>query len=246
MDNKIEIINNKKLNLHPPVFTCDGHAVGKHLENYDMLKYLNKHQTSVFLGRPGSGKTSLLVSMLTGKGKDRVLYKGYNHIILVMPTSSRASLKVNIFEKHPPEKCFDELDIESISKIYDMVQANAEKKETTMVIYDDCGSSLKDKNIQKILKIMSYNRRHLKLSQYFLLQSYIAIPRDIRKLISNLVVFKPSKVEIENIIKETIDQPKDVALKILNLFEEPHQYIFINVETQKMFRNFDEIIIHED
>ena len=90
-----------------------------------MLKHLNKHQTSVFLGRPGSGKTSLLVSMLTSKGKDRVLYKGYNHIILVMPTSSRASLKKNIFEHHPAEKCFDKLDIESISKIYEMVQANA-------------------------------------------------------------------------------------------------------------------------
>lgn len=241
--NKIELIENEKMNLSVPKFLCDGNVCGEHLNKYPMLSHLNKFNTTCFLGRPGAGKTSLLISMLTSKGANRVFYKTFDKIIVVMPASSRASLKINPFRDHPPERVFDELNIENLSAIYDMIQQHAEDKETTLLLMDDVGSDIKNKEIQKILKKLAYNRRHLKLCQFFLLQSYTATPKDIRKLFSNIIIFKPSKVEAENIIEEVLEQKKEVAIDILQLFENPHDYLFVNIPTQKMYFNFDEVVI---
>lgn len=239
----LKIIKNDAMDLPIPKFSCDGSVVGEHLNEYEMLKHFNQFNTTCFLGRPRSGKTSLLISMLTGKGKNKVFNKCFNHVIVVMPTSSRESLVKNPFKNHPSSKMFDELNLKTMQSIYEMVHENAENKETTLIIYDDIGSSLKQKEIQMYLKKLTYNMRHMKVCQFFLLQSYIACPKDIRKLFTNLVIFKPSKIEIENIITETMEQPKEVALDILQLFTEPHQYIMLNIPNQKMYLGFDEIQI---
>ena len=245
MDNKIEIISNKKMDLPVPKFLCDGNICGEHINQYPMLTHLNKFNTTCFLGRPGAGKTSLLVSMLTAKGPNRIFYKTFDKIIVVMPSSSRASLKVNPFRDHPPERIFDELNLENLSKIYDMIQQHAEDKETTLLIMDDVGSDIKNKEIQKILKKLAYNRRHLKLCQFFLLQSYTATAKDIRKLFSNIICFKPSKIEAENIIEECLEQKKETALDILQLYKNPHDFLFINIPTQQMYFNWDSVVIHD-
>ena len=62
-------------------------------------------------------------------------------------------------------------------------------------------------------------------------------------------MFKPSKIEFANFCEELYEQKKDMALEIMKVaYENPqdHPYIMLNVETQKMYRNFDEIIIHEN
>jgi AAA15 family ATPase/GTPase len=55
----IEIKKNKKLNLQPPSFNCDGDLC-PHLEKYDMLQHLNGFSFNGVIGKPGSGKTSLV------------------------------------------------------------------------------------------------------------------------------------------------------------------------------------------
>jgi len=68
----ISLKKNKGLNLKVPEFTCDGN-LADHLNKYDMLKNFNGYYFTGFIGRPGSGKTSLLVSMLTGRKKIKFL-----------------------------------------------------------------------------------------------------------------------------------------------------------------------------
>jgi len=48
---------------------------------------------------------------------------------------------------------------------------------------------------------------------------------------------------MENIITEVIEQPKDIALKLLQLYTEPHQYLFINGPTQETYFGFDKVEI---
>ena len=67
MNYSIKVKINKKLNLNIPEFTCDHNPIGEHLNKYDMLSHLNSYNFSAFIGKPGSGKTSLLISMLSGK-----------------------------------------------------------------------------------------------------------------------------------------------------------------------------------
>jgi len=241
----IKIKKTEKIDLHPPSFLCD-YPLCDHLKDYPQFSYMNIFNTTAILGRPASGKTSMLISMLSQKGKDKIYNKVFDFVYVIMPTQSRNSLKKNIFEKHTPERLFDELTLENLQKIYDAIEENSLNKKTSLVLYDDVTSSLKNNDIQFLLKKMSYNRRHLKLVQIFLIQSWIAVPLTIRKLFSNLIIFKPNKIEWEKVVEETIEQEKDVALGLLDLYKKPHDYLFINITNQKIFYNQDEVEIIDD
>ena len=89
----IEIKKNKELILDIPEFTCDNNPLGEHLNEYEMLSHLNSFSFTAIIGKPGSGKTSLLISFLTGKGNKKIFGKVFDHIHLVMPKSSRESIK---------------------------------------------------------------------------------------------------------------------------------------------------------
>ena len=243
----IEIKKNRELILDIPEFTCDNNPLGEHLNKYEMLAHLNSFSFTAIIGKPGSGKTSLLISFLTGKGNKKIFRKVFDHIHLVMPKSSRESMKKNPFKNHSEDKMYEELN--SINTIYDSLLSSSEEKEKSLLILDDVGAVLKNVEIGKKLRQIIYNRRHLKCHIVVLLQSYLSIPKEVRKLITNCYMFKPSKVEFKNFCEELFETKKDMALEIMKVAyseTKDHPYIMLNVETQKMYRKFDEIIIHEE
>jgi KaiC/GvpD/RAD55 family RecA-like ATPase len=239
----IEIKKNKKLNLKIPTFTCDG-SINDNLNNYDMLQNLNGFKFTILIGKPGSGKTSLLIAWLTGKGSKKIFRKVFDNVIVVMPSTSRASMKKNVFKNHSPEKLFDELDYSTVSSIEKMLSNSSDEKETTLLILDDVGASLKNNEIQKQLRKIIYNRRHMKVHIVMLLQSYVSIPREIRKLANSCIMFKPSKVEFITLFEELFESKKDEAMEVMKVaFTKPHDYLFLNVDNQRMFKDYDELII---
>jgi KaiC/GvpD/RAD55 family RecA-like ATPase len=242
----IEIKKNKKIDLDIPEFCCDNNPLGEHLTKYDMLQQLNGFKFTGIIGKPGMGKTSMMVSWLQSKGKNKVFRKVFENLLVVMPTSSRKSMKKNIFEKHTAEKMWDELDLSSITTIYERLLASSAENDKTLLILDDVGASLKNNDIQTLLRKIIYNRRHLKVHIIMLLQSYLSCPKEVRKLFNNIFIFKPSKVEFENLFDELFETKKDLAVEIMKIaYEKPHDYLMINVENQRLFKGFDELIIHE-
>jgi KaiC/GvpD/RAD55 family RecA-like ATPase len=244
---KITLKKNKSLDLKVPDFSCDNNPLGEHLNDYDMLSHLNCYGFTGLIGKPGSGKTSIVISWLTGKKKNKVFRKVFDHILLVMPESSRKSLKKNIFEKHDPDKMFEELTSNSINTIYDMLLQSSKENEKTLLILDDVGASLKRSDIQTMLKRIIFNRRHLKVHIVLMLQSFTTAPLVIRKLYTNVIMFKPAKKEFETLFEELFETKKDNAIDIMNfVYDKPHQYLFLNVDSQRMFKGFDELIFNKD
>lgn len=240
----IVIKKNKALELEVPEFSCDHNPVGEHLNKYDMLSHLNSYSTTAIIGKPGSGKTSLMTGFLKGKGKKKVFRRCFNHILLVMPKSSRESMKDNIFQNHAEEKMYEELNNETIDDIYNKLLASTENNENTLLILDDVGASLKNNEIQKVLRKIIFNRRHLKCHIIMLLQSFISCPREIRKLFTNVFIFKPAKTEFQTLFDELFETAKDNAIHVMNVvYDKPHQYLMLNVESQRMYKGFDEIIL---
>jgi hypothetical protein len=241
----IRIKKTSKLDLKPPEFVCD-YELTEHLSNYPQFSFMNVFNTTAIIGKPASGKTSMLISILSQKHEGRIYYKCFDFVYVIMPTQSRNSLKKNIFAKHHPDRLFEDLTLETLETIYADVQKNSLEKKTSLVVYDDVGSSLKNNDIQTLLKKMSFNRRHLKLCQIFLVQSWISTPLTIRKLYSNIILYKPSKIEWETIADETLEYDKDVIEGLLKLYEKPYDYLFINLSSQRIFYNQNEVLVEEE
>ena len=236
----LKIIKIKAVNLDIPQFLCDD-GINPKLSKYSMLSHFNKYCFTALIGKPGSGKTSLLISWLLNKN---IFKKMFHHVIIIMPSCSIGSIKKNPFKDHPEDKIYNELTLENITKILERIHASSKEGESTLLIMDDVGASLKNNSIRKCLRELIYNRRHLKCSIICLLQSYLSLEKEIRKLFNNIIMFKPSKVEFQNLFDELFEMDKHLAMDIMELaYDKPHNYLMLNVDNQKIYKNFDEIEI---
>jgi len=204
---------------------------------------MNKSNTTVFIGRQGSGKTSLMVNFV------KSLYKKcFHEIIVFMPNTSRKSLSNNIFDKNLDEnQIYEELNQQNISLVYEKLKDNSQNGYRTLIIYDDVQKALKDNSVLLSLKNIIANQRHLKVVNFILIQNYFSMEKSLRELINNIILFKLNKSQTEKIFNEVVETAKDKFTKIRNLvFNEPYQWMFINCSSQRIFKGFDEIIYDDD
>lgn len=242
----MKIKKNIEIDLKIPKFEVDDY-INQELLHFDALNHLNKTSFNVIIGRSGSGKTSLLLSMLTNK-KPNIFRKQYENIYVVMPPQSRASLKNNIFDKYILQKnLYDDLTLEAMMNIFVRIEENSNEDEKTLLILDDVASSLKNKSIFPILQKLIYAYRHYKTTIILLIQTFRVLPASLRKNITNMIIFKPSKAEWEVINEEMMEIDKKKSRIIYKtVFSKPHEWILINLTSSKMYHKFDEIIYDSD
>lgn len=239
---KFSIHVNEKPNLKKCNFLCD-RKLHEKLDKYDLMKFLNCHSNNLLCGKPAQGKTSLIYSWFKNS---QLLKKVYDKIFIFQPQSSRASMNDKIFDSLPANQLYEELNYDNLLEVINQCK-ETDHTECVAVVFDDMGAYLKDKTILKLMKQLVMNRRHLHVSIFFLSQTFKSVPREIRKLFVNVIMFKVSKNELEDIMNELIEQKKEDVLEITKLvFTEPYQYLFINTDTQRLFKGFDEILIKED
>ena len=152
----ITIKQNKKTILPSCEMLCDKKLHPK-LDEYELTKFLNMHSTNLIVGKPGSGKTSMIYSFMKSK---KLLAKVYDKIYLFQPEQSRQSMKDKLFDQLPEDQKFDELTVDNL----------------------EMGAYLKNNETRKLLKELIMNRRHYHISIYFLVQTWYSIEKDVRKL----------------------------------------------------------------
>jgi len=239
----ITLRKHNKPNFGKVEFECDD-IIHEKLNKYELTKeFLNKSNTTVFIGKQGSGKTSLMTNFVY-----KLFKKCFHHIYVFMPASSRASLKNNIFEKHlNSSQLFDELNYDTINEVYEQLKINTGRKERSLIIYDDVQKSLKDPDTLLALKNIVANQRHLRVVNFIMLQNFTALDKSIRELINNAIIFKVGKSQTEKIFNELIESHRDRFSIIRDfIFDVPYQWMFINIGTQRIFKKFDEVLYNVD
>jgi len=235
-----------KKNIAPilkiPKFSVDTELDEK-LNNFELTKLLNKSNFTLFLGKAGSGKSSLLISFLQ---TNSLFKRVYNNIFLFMPSNSRSSIKNGFFDKNiPEENIFDDVTIENLQKVYNEAQEYALENYNTLIIFDDVQKYFKGENEKLLLHIIN-NRRHARLSIWVACQTFNSIPKQVRQGLTNLFIFKVNKNEMENIFIEMVEQHKKFFLDITNyVFDKEHNFLFLDTNSQRLFKNFDELFIKE-
>ena len=97
-------------------------------------------------------------------------------------------------------------------------EVEEEPEINNVIIFNDMTAYLRNNQIKQLLKELVFNRRHYHTSIYFLVQTYKSLEPSIRKLFTNLFIFKVSKNEMETIINEKIDVHKDNINEIIKLY----------------------------
>lgn len=235
----ITIKKNQAPKLNKPDFTVDGKLHDK-LDGFELTSLMNRCNFTLFLGKAGSGKSSLLISMLN----TRTLFKKvYHSVILFCPANSRASIKDDFWSCLPDNQIYDELNLDTLQEAFDISQLNSDNGFKTLIILDDVQKALKGE-CEKLLLSMVNNRRHNLLSIWMACQNFGGIPKPVRMGITDIFIFKVNVAEMRNITDELLDIDPSTFREIQKIaYKKPHDFIFINQPTQRIFHNFDEIII---
>ena len=225
--------------IKPPKMSCDFPLSKKPIKD----PFPNKSFSMLITGRPGSGKTSFLMSILNQKKSNRIYRNVFKHILVVSPSLS--SLPDNMLEGIPQDQLFENFD----DAITDMIDANnesylekPEKNYSQLLILDDVASFLKQKSNVIFLNKMFFNRRHKRLSIILTTQYIYQVPKSVRANVSDVILFQPTTSELETIRKEFIPMKKDKFLEFIKfVFRDPHDTLFIN-EKRELFRNLGKVI----
>jgi hypothetical protein len=196
------------------------------------------------IGAPGSGKSNLLFSTLF---KNLKYYRSkFDNLYLITPESSFLSLQKHPFKDH--NKVFHELDKATLEVIFEEIleykkQALEDDRpvEHSCIIIDDFADGLKDKDIIMSLKKLLIKSRHINCFFIFTLQAYNMFPLVLRKLITNITLFKPkNNVETESIRSELLHMGKDEFQELTNyIYDEPYNHLDYDTNTMEIRKNFN-------
>ena len=221
-------------------------------------------------GSGGSGKTNLLLNLFKNKSCYR---NKFHNLYYFCPEASMSLLDKHPFESHPRvyheldvptlEGIYQELvsykvDVKHSvekkkkkkkSKYEDdaddtMTESDEEKEiQYSAIIIDDMADVLKDKAIQKQLNRMIIKARHIQTSFIFTLQSYLYMPKMLRKQATYVSIFRPKNIEEWNsIAKELLHLNKEDALTMFNyVFDKPYTHIDIDTTTSTLYKSFNKL-----
>ena len=86
---------------------------------------------------------------------------------------------------------------------------------------------------------------------FFLAQTYKKVPRPCRLGMSDLFCFKLSKSDLDDIKSELVDIEESAWNNVLQLYNKhikthPRSFLYINTNTNRMFINWDEILLDNE
>ena len=211
------------------------------LEEFPMIKdAFSTNSFNIVCGKMGQGKTSWITNLVKHDFK-----KVFEYIILIMPESSRQSIDNDIFGKNlPPDQLYDDLNEDILTEIYGKLQEHSAEEHNTLLVIDDFQPKLKDPDIAKVLEKIIIKTRHLRTTTFYLVQNFQKVPKNIRELAFNLVLFNIGKSQLLKIFEEVIQMKKDKFEAIIDLcYKDPHDWILINLHRSKnIYRNYDLVL----
>lgn len=242
----MKIIKHKQPNLKQCTMNCDT-KLSKYLDDNALLSNMNKSFFCGFIGKPGSGKSSLMISFIQTKG---IYKKVFHQIFVFMPKSSMMSVNNNIYEKLPEDQLYENVNYVDLNDVYEILKENRENNKLSLLIFDDVQSYLKEKSVEKLLLHIIANRRNLKTSIFLTAQNYNKIPKNIRMLLTDMFLFNLSKDELTKIHQELLNITKYDFEKVISLYKkekENNKYSFIYIhDFDTLFVNYNEIIFDDE
>jgi len=197
-------------------------------------------------GGPNSGKTNLLINMLSNpkkNGKAQSFKNCFHNIFLCSPSLHTINDEDNIFNDMDEEYVFEDFDEDFLSFFFEKIKEQKEDDDDdehdepikNLMIIDDQADALKNKHTLKQFNKLCIKRRHYNTTVIVVSQAYKMIPNTCRKSASQIIAFQPQDINEEELIFDFFKLKKKHMNDVFNFFfQKNHDYIFIDKSTSGM------------
>jgi hypothetical protein len=195
------------------------------------------------IGGPGSGKSSLVMRLLTKYYKKR-----FNSIYFF--SGSLNTLPDEFLDKLDPNKVFGNLN--KLPKIIDIINSTNDK---TLIVIDDLVADIQDKQKKNNIMNLIYNRRHIGggVSIMLISQKLRAIDLKIRTGLDTCIFFSlNNKRELEAAYEDFVeDLTPDEWFALVKYVKNKnkvadHPFIFMDKRNGKYYNKFNLLTIKRD
>jgi hypothetical protein len=213
----------------------------------------NTPSTSYVVGKPGSGKTHYVESLLKSQYRNSKsgITTCFDSVFVVSPASSQDSYSNSFVKDCDPEKVYDTLNYNNLADIYEGIKETHDLSDKdnnffSLLILDDVATELREKNVQKLLLRLLRNHRHLSLTIIIISQNYMALEKNSRDNIQCLVQFSTNNIkEKERIRIEYLGHLKQKEFEVLweYLFKEKYQFLMVDRKHDTIHKTFNPLNI---
>lgn len=244
MTNIKEIEYDKKITITGQKFSCDD------VDDTIPAPLPQKGGFAMLIvGKPGMGKTSLILSLVCKSGK--AFNRKFDRVYVWSP--SLITMEGDPFEMIPDDQKFGEATMDNISEVLEDIKESGDK---ILFIFDDVIADIRGTGkgaIENLLQKIFFNRRHLagaggSVSIIATSQTYNKIDPKLRKTASQLIFYcNRQKKETESIFEEMILIPKKEYLDSLRyIYDKKHNFMYIDTtqsENKMIHKNFNQLEI---
>ncbi len=258
---KITENHKTELELDLPKMNCDYHLkyYDKKTKSEKTAEWLQKTPLPyksgfalAFVGTPGSGKTSLMTSIICSFKKSSRVYAGcFDKIYLNINPVSLSSIGGEPFKKQEKNgQIFPELNESFLEQFLEILESNREDEEDTLLIIDDFATRLAtNRRLAQRLNDLLNVRRHYRLSILFLCQDLVQLPLNYRNSLNGIFLFKPVNLKrIECLRTEYLDFNHEDFRKFCDyVWNERYDTLYMNLELPvSYYKNFKKLEITKD
>ena len=164
---------------------------------------------------------------------------------MIIPQNSLQSIdeKDNVFVKYlEPENIYHTYDVETLETIYEKLQEDASEGFFSLLIVDDYGNMMKSKEEAKVMQKMFLKNRHLRLTAFVLCQNFYQMPKNLREITNNCIMFNTNKSQNEKFFNEMFTYKKQDFDDLMKLMPTTHDYLLISLKHKKVYFNWDEVV----
>lgn len=234
----------KKINIKKFDFSCDD-------EDEKIPEPLPRKSFSMLIiGKPGSGKTNLILALTTIQNK--AFNQRFDRVFIYSP--SLTTIKGDDpFELIPDEQKFKEANLDNLENFLEQIEDSGEK---VLLILDDVIADVRGKGkaeVENKLQKIFFNRRHLcgaggSCSIIATSQTYNKIDPKLRKSCSHLICFENrNKKEIKSLFEEVILIPEKEFYDVMKyIYDKKHNFMYIDTtrnQDEMIHKNFNKLII---
>ena len=194
-------------------------------------------------GKPKSGKSTMLINLLTKRGK--FYNQKFDQIFVFSPSLFSGNLVNNPFDILPDDQKFTSLD--EIDTVIESIYGSDQR---CLFVLDDVQSELRGETLNTVLDLVN-NRRHYTTGGCSILitsQIFNQVNLKIRKGVSHIAFWSSkNKKEIKCLQEEYLSFLSDDELKQLlkMVWIKTHDFLFLSTyasQDKMIFRNFNQIL----